>query len=128
MASSIKLYHGLQAALRGKLGEGTTTFERITDGSRTVSKGDVVRINVKPQLVGRVVAFTIPQVRSHAMLRTRGFPQITTSQGLSELWPACSAPKMCWACHAAWKWLNRRLYYGTLAGSENLCLLGRALV
>lgn len=51
-----------QAALRSKLGEGTTAFERITDGSRTVSAGDVVRINVKPLLVGRVVAFTIPQV------------------------------------------------------------------
>ncbi|KAL4443930.1 hypothetical protein ABPG75_011667 [Micractinium tetrahymenae] len=50
-----------QAALRAKLGEETTAFERITDGIRTVSRGDVVRINAKPQLVGRVLHFTIPQ-------------------------------------------------------------------
>lgn len=52
----------LQAALRGRLGEGTTAFERITDGTRTVSRGDVVRVSAKPLLVGRVTAFTIPQV------------------------------------------------------------------
>jgi len=53
----------LQATFRAKLGEGTSAFERITDGTRTVAKGSVVRINVKPLLVGRVLAFTIPQVR-----------------------------------------------------------------
>lgn len=53
---------GTQAALRAKLGEDTTAFERITDGIRTVCRGDVVRINAKPQLVGRVQHFTIPQV------------------------------------------------------------------
>lgn len=52
----------VQASLRSKLGEGTTAFERITDGARVVCRGDVVRINVKPLLVGRVTAFTIPQV------------------------------------------------------------------
>lgn len=52
----------IQAALRAKLGEETTVFERITDGVRTVCRGDVVRINAKPQLVGRVLHFTIPQV------------------------------------------------------------------
>ncbi|PRW58303.1 Structural maintenance of chromosomes flexible hinge domain-containing 1 [Chlorella sorokiniana] len=50
-----------QAAVRSKHGEATTAFERITDGSRTAAVGDVVRINAKPQLVGRVLFFTIPQ-------------------------------------------------------------------
>lgn len=52
----------LQAAVRSKHGEATTAFERVTDGSRTAAAGDVVRINAKPQLVGRVLFFTIPQV------------------------------------------------------------------
>lgn len=56
----------VQAALRAKLGEETTTFERITDGTRTVCRGDVVRVNAKPQLVGRVLHFTIPQVGTRA--------------------------------------------------------------
>ena len=51
-----------QAVVRNKLGEETTAFERITDGSRAVATGDVVRVNVKPQVVGRVLYFTIPQV------------------------------------------------------------------
>lgn len=54
----------LQAAVRSKHGEATTAFERITDGSRTAAAGDVVRINAKPQLVGRVLFFTIPQASS----------------------------------------------------------------
>ena len=48
--------------MRAKLGEETTAFERITDGARTVAAGDVVRVNAKPQVVGRVLHFTIPQV------------------------------------------------------------------
>lgn len=48
--------------MRSKHGEATTAFERVTDGSRTAAAGDVVRINAKPQLVGRVLFFTIPQV------------------------------------------------------------------
>lgn len=50
--------------MRSRLGEGTTAFERVTDGSRTVGRGDVVRVSVKPQVVGRVVCFSIPQVGS----------------------------------------------------------------
>lgn len=53
----------MQASLRNRLGEETTAFERISDGTRAVSRGDVVRINAKPQLVGRVLHFTIPQAR-----------------------------------------------------------------
>lgn len=58
-------YMHLQATVRSKHGEATTAFERITDGSRTAAAGDVVRINAKPQLVGRVLFFTIPQASCH---------------------------------------------------------------
>ena len=51
-----------QAALRARLGEGTTAFERISDGHRVLSRGDVVRLSAKPALVGRVVCFIVPQV------------------------------------------------------------------
>lgn len=51
-----------QAAVRSRLGEGTTAFERISDGHRVVSRGDVVRMGAKPALVGRVVYFLVPQV------------------------------------------------------------------
>eukprot|EP00887_Chlorella_sp_A99_P005757 scaffold1.g5757.t1 len=50
-----------QAAVRAKLGEGTTAFERISDGQRQINAGDVVRVNAKPLVVGRVLHFTIPQ-------------------------------------------------------------------
>ena len=53
----------LQAALRGKVGEEATAFERISDGARTISRGEVVHVNAKPQMVGRVLHFSIPQVR-----------------------------------------------------------------
>lgn len=56
----------LQSALRSKLGEETTAFDSITDGAHTISKGDVVRVNAKPQVVGRVLYFTIPQVNKGA--------------------------------------------------------------
>lgn len=49
-----------QAAMRAKLGEGCTVFERTTNGIRTVSVGDVVRIAAKPAVVGRVTCFTVP--------------------------------------------------------------------
>jgi hypothetical protein len=52
----------LQAALRGKVGEEATAFERISDGARTISRGEVVQVNAKPQMVGRVLHFSIPQV------------------------------------------------------------------
>jgi len=49
-----------QAVLRGCRGEGCTSFERITDGTRTITSNDVVRISAKPSVVGRVSFFTVP--------------------------------------------------------------------
>jgi hypothetical protein len=50
-----------QAVLRARLGEGITAFEGVSDGNRTISAGDVVRLTSKPAVVGRVVYFTVPQ-------------------------------------------------------------------
>jgi hypothetical protein len=55
----------LQAAVRSSKGEDITVFERIDDGSRTIRKGDVVRLHRKPVLMGRVLYFFIGQVRNH---------------------------------------------------------------
>jgi hypothetical protein len=57
--------------VRSKAGEGTTAFERITDGSRTFSRGDMVRVNAKPLVVGRVLYFTVPQASGKLVGRTR---------------------------------------------------------
>ena len=51
-----------QAALRGARGEEVTAFERMEDGGRAISKGDVVRLAVKPAVVGAVLHFSVPQV------------------------------------------------------------------
>lgn len=60
------LHTGWQAAVRAKLGEDSTAFERASDGTKVVAAGDVVRVNAKPALVGRVLHFTVPQVRAGA--------------------------------------------------------------
>ena len=50
----------VQADLRTRFGEGTTAFNRISDGTRTISAGDVLRLSAKPAVVGRVTFFTVP--------------------------------------------------------------------
>lgn len=55
----------LQAAVRSSKGEDVTAFARIEDGSRTVSQGDVVRLNVKPAMMGMVLYFSVQQVPHH---------------------------------------------------------------
>ncbi|KAK9820414.1 hypothetical protein WJX72_010046 [[Myrmecia] bisecta] len=52
----------VQARLRQGEGENLTAFERITDGSRTIGKGDLVKLAVKPVLIGQVLHFSIPKV------------------------------------------------------------------
>lgn len=53
----------LQAALRAGKGGDATAFERIEDGARTVSKGDIVRLSLRPVVVGEVLHFSVQQVR-----------------------------------------------------------------
>ncbi|KAF8056436.1 SMCHD1 [Scenedesmus sp. PABB004] len=52
----------VQSLARKHLGVDVTVFERVHDGLQTISKGDVVRLNTKPAVLGRVVHFSIPQV------------------------------------------------------------------
>jgi hypothetical protein len=51
-----------QALVRKELGESMTAFMRVTDGTRTISAGDVVRLSTKPAALGRVKYFAVPQV------------------------------------------------------------------
>lgn len=48
--------------MRASKGEDVTAFARIEDGSRTVSQGDAVRLNVKPLMMGMVLYFSVQQV------------------------------------------------------------------
>lgn len=52
--------NAVQASARSRLGEAVTAFERITDGVRTFSKGDVIKCAAKPSIIGRVAYFTVP--------------------------------------------------------------------
>jgi hypothetical protein len=53
----------MQATARAVVGENVTAFDQITDGVRSVSAGDIVRIKeTKPLRIGRVLFFTVPQV------------------------------------------------------------------
>ena len=45
-----------QSQARRELGEGVTLFERIHDGLAAVSKGDVVKLATKPQIIGKARA------------------------------------------------------------------------
>ena len=58
----------MQAAVRSSRGEDVTAFARIEDGSRCVSQGDVVRLNVKPALMGMVLYFSVQQVLHYVHL------------------------------------------------------------
>ena len=52
--------------VRKEMGESHTGFERVHDGVRRMGMGDVVRLATKPQLVGRVRYFSVPQVGGRA--------------------------------------------------------------
>ena len=53
-----------QASIRKELGEAMTGFMSVSDGTRTVCAGDVVRLSTKPASLGRVKYFAVPQVRA----------------------------------------------------------------
>ena len=51
----------MQAAVRARIGEGVTAFARIEDGARSVAVGDVVKLAVRPALMGVVQHFIVHQ-------------------------------------------------------------------
>lgn len=51
----------MQAAVRARVGEGVTAFTRIEDGARSVAVGDVVKLAVRPALMGVVQHFIVHQ-------------------------------------------------------------------
>ena len=62
----------LQADARTKLGERCTAFEQVVNGSKTLQRGDLVRLAVKPALVGRIQFFSIAQVSDAVGTRQLG--------------------------------------------------------
>ena len=48
--------------MRQNFGEDMTAFEAITDGKTTRKAGDVVRLDKKPAVVGRIEYFLVQQV------------------------------------------------------------------
>lgn len=52
---------GVQAAVRARIGEGVTAFTRIEDGARSVAAGNVVKLAVRPALMGVVQHFIVHQ-------------------------------------------------------------------
>lgn len=62
----------LQADARSKLGERCTAFEQVVNGSKTLQRGDLVRLAVKPALVGRIQFFSVAQVRKFVGTRQHG--------------------------------------------------------
>jgi hypothetical protein len=70
-----------QAKARTQLGQDVTVFERIFDGLAAISKGDIVRLNTKPAILGRV--------------RQRLAEQAACRSGLCSRWltrPPCPSP------------------------------------
>ena len=58
-----KLTYCPQAEARNQLGERCTAFERVANGSQRLQRGDLIRLAVKPAVVGRVQFFSVAQVR-----------------------------------------------------------------
>ena len=52
-----------QAAAQRWVGAPCTAFQRVTEGQKSVRKGDVVLLSGKPAVLGAVLAFTVAQVR-----------------------------------------------------------------
>jgi len=52
-----------QAEAKQQVGQVGTAFERITDGGRAFERGDLIRLAVKPHLVGKILYFSVAQVR-----------------------------------------------------------------
>lgn len=53
----------LQAAARSLLGELVTAFDKISDHTREIKRGDIVQISTKPALLGEVLFFTVEKVK-----------------------------------------------------------------
>ena len=52
----------MQAKVRQQFGGLVTAFDRVADGTRTLQKGDALRMSTKPILAGRAVNFLVGQV------------------------------------------------------------------
>ncbi|EFJ52379.1 hypothetical protein VOLCADRAFT_86759 [Volvox carteri f. nagariensis] len=63
----------LKALVRKELGEAVTGFTGVSDGTRTISAGDIVRLSTKPVALGRVKYFAVPQAGASEGVYATGF-------------------------------------------------------
>ncbi|GLI61005.1 hypothetical protein VaNZ11_003267, partial [Volvox africanus] len=63
----------LKALVRKELGEGMTGFTQVSDGTRTINAGDIVRLSTKPAALGRVKYFSVPQAGATEGVYATGF-------------------------------------------------------
>ncbi|GLC56261.1 hypothetical protein PLESTB_001085700 [Pleodorina starrii] len=63
----------LKALVRKELGEAMSGFTRVSDGTRTFSAGDIVRLSTKPAALGRVKYFAVPQAGATEGVYATGF-------------------------------------------------------
>ena len=86
----------LQADARSKLGERCTAFEQVVNGSKTLQRGDLVRLAVKPALVGRIQFFSVAQVSKVVGTRQLGHAACAWWRALSaqcKLWLSTEDPQ-----------------------------------
>lgn len=87
------LLHYMQALARRELGEEVTLFERIHDGVQAINSGNVVRLTTKPQLVARVLFFSVGQVchtagcYSHGRVTVTALPEEVYGATNRHTWP-----------------------------------------
>eukprot|EP00873_Tetraselmis_striata_P016358 jgi/Tetstr1/436622/TSEL_025418.t1 len=65
-----------QAAARKAYGENVTLFHNITDNSRIICSGNVVRLATRPIVIGRVVHFRIGQIAHGEGCYSNGLVQV----------------------------------------------------
>ncbi|GIL94923.1 hypothetical protein Vretimale_1033 [Volvox reticuliferus] len=63
----------LKALVRKELGEGMTGFTQVSDGTRTINAGDIVRLSTKPVAFGRIKYLSVPQAGAAEGVYATGF-------------------------------------------------------
>jgi hypothetical protein len=83
----------MQAAVRQMYGEQVTLFDRITDGAQSISRGDIVKLNCKPSMLGRVMFFSVPSALtkdgsySYGQVTIMALPEAVFGPSNRHTWP-----------------------------------------
>jgi hypothetical protein len=74
-------------------GEQVTLFDRITDGAQSVSRGNIIKLNCKPSMLGRVMFFSIPSAvtkdgsYSYGQVTIMALPEAVFGPNNRHTWP-----------------------------------------